>query len=174
MRPDRFWVCAPTYAVNGARCRGSRNSIHEVHLGVRRGREHRGQEYSSCTALIARARMSTVAGSPGVVSIKPVEAERVDILLRTIGSMTYHGTICRLRWTSTRANTSSSYDVRCGRAHPTVRQRTDRSIAQEHAKSVDLRRRMMGIDAVKDGWQRFLDRLKRLWGKPRDGETLKA
>jgi hypothetical protein len=33
---------------------------------------------------------------------------------------------------------------------------------------------MMGNDAVKDGWQRFLDRLKRLWGKPRDGETLKA
>jgi hypothetical protein len=33
---------------------------------------------------------------------------------------------------------------------------------------------MMGNNAVKDGWQRFLDRLKRLWGKPRDGETLKA
>jgi hypothetical protein len=26
----------------------------------------------------------------------------------------------------------------------------------------------MGSNAVKDGWQRFLDRLRRLWGKPRD------
>ena len=25
----------------------------------------------------------------------------------------------------------------------------------------------MGSNAVKDGWQRFLDRLRRLWGKPR-------
>jgi hypothetical protein len=32
----------------------------------------------------------------------------------------------------------------------------------------------MRNDAVKDGWQRFLERLKRLWGKSRDGETLKA
>jgi hypothetical protein len=32
----------------------------------------------------------------------------------------------------------------------------------------------MGNNAVKDGWQRFLERLRRLWGKPRDGETLKA
>jgi hypothetical protein len=27
----------------------------------------------------------------------------------------------------------------------------------------------MGDDAMKDGWQRFLDRLRRLWGK-RDGK----
>jgi len=27
----------------------------------------------------------------------------------------------------------------------------------------------MGSNAVKDGWQRFLDRLRRLWGKPRVG-----
>lgn len=26
----------------------------------------------------------------------------------------------------------------------------------------------MGSNAVRDGWQRFLDRLKRLWGKPRN------
>ena len=26
----------------------------------------------------------------------------------------------------------------------------------------------MGGNAVKDGWQRFLDRLRRLWGKARD------
>jgi hypothetical protein len=26
----------------------------------------------------------------------------------------------------------------------------------------------MGSNAVKDGWQRFLDRLRQLWGKPRD------
>ena len=26
----------------------------------------------------------------------------------------------------------------------------------------------MGSNAVKDGWQRFLDRLRRLWGKPGD------
>jgi len=25
--------------------------------------------------------------------------------------------------------------------------------------------------AVKDGWQRFLDRLRRLWGKPRESAT---
>ena len=91
-----------------------------------------------------------------------------------MGSMTCRGTICRSAWMSTRANTFPSHDVQCGRAHPTVRQRTDRSIAHEHAENVDLRRRMMGNDAIKDGWRRFLDRLKRLWGKPRDGETLKA
>ena len=28
----------------------------------------------------------------------------------------------------------------------------------------------MRINAVKDGWQRFLDRLRRLWGKPRQEE----
>jgi hypothetical protein len=28
--------------------------------------------------------------------------------------------------------------------------------------------------AVKDGWQRFLDRLRRLWGKPRAGELSKT
>jgi hypothetical protein len=26
----------------------------------------------------------------------------------------------------------------------------------------------MDSNAVKDGWQRFLDRLRRLWAKPRD------
>jgi hypothetical protein len=26
----------------------------------------------------------------------------------------------------------------------------------------------MGNDAMKDGWQRFLDRLRRLWGKRTD------
>jgi hypothetical protein len=26
----------------------------------------------------------------------------------------------------------------------------------------------MAGNAVKDGWQRFLDRLRQLWGKPRD------
>lgn len=26
----------------------------------------------------------------------------------------------------------------------------------------------MRSDAVKDGWQRFLDRLRRLWGKARE------
>jgi hypothetical protein len=44
----------------------------------------------------------------------------------------------------------------------------------EEGVGFDLRRTMMGNGAVKDGWQRFLDRLKRLWGKPRDGETLKT
>jgi hypothetical protein len=28
--------------------------------------------------------------------------------------------------------------------------------------------------AVKDGWQRFLDRLRRLWGKPRAGKLSTA
>jgi hypothetical protein len=32
----------------------------------------------------------------------------------------------------------------------------------------------MRNSAVKDGWQRFLDRLRRLWGKPRAGELGKA
>lgn len=27
----------------------------------------------------------------------------------------------------------------------------------------------MPSNAVKDGWQRFLDRLRRLWGQPGDG-----
>jgi hypothetical protein len=29
---------------------------------------------------------------------------------------------------------------------------------------------MMPNNAVEDGWQRFLDRLRRLWGKLRDGK----
>jgi hypothetical protein len=29
-------------------------------------------------------------------------------------------------------------------------------------------------NAVKDGWQRFLDRLRRMWGKPRGGELPKT
>jgi hypothetical protein len=70
--------------------------------------------------------------------------------------------------------TSRSHDVRHGRSRPTVRQRTDRSMVCVQGVSVDLRRRTMGNNAVKDGWQRFLERLRRLWGKPRDGETLKA
>ena len=32
----------------------------------------------------------------------------------------------------------------------------------------------MMSNAFKDGWQRFLDRLKRLWGRPRDGEFARA
>ncbi len=32
----------------------------------------------------------------------------------------------------------------------------------------------MRSNAVTDGWQRFLDRLKRLWGKARDGGLAKA
>jgi hypothetical protein len=106
MRPDRLWVCAPTYAVKGAGCRGSDEIFHAVRLG----------------------------------------AKHFSLARHTL----------------------------CGTAHPTVRQRTDRSIAHEQGEGVYLRRRMMGNDAVKDGWQRFLDRLKRLWGKPRDGETRKA
>jgi hypothetical protein len=56
----------------------------------------------------------------------------------------------------------------------TVRQRTDQGMVCEEGVGFDWRRTMMGNGAVKDGWQRFLDRLKRLWGKPRDGETLKT
>jgi hypothetical protein len=29
----------------------------------------------------------------------------------------------------------------------------------------------MSNNAVKDGWQRFLDRLRRMWGKPRGAGT---
>ena len=32
----------------------------------------------------------------------------------------------------------------------------------------------MRSSPVKDGWQRFLDRLRRLWGKPRAGEHSKT
>lgn len=32
----------------------------------------------------------------------------------------------------------------------------------------------MSSNAIKDGWQRFLERLKQLWGRPRDGELAKA
>jgi hypothetical protein len=28
----------------------------------------------------------------------------------------------------------------------------------------------MSSNAFKDGWKRFLERLKQLWGRPRDGE----
>jgi hypothetical protein len=33
---------------------------------------------------------------------------------------------------------------------------------------MEVRRRIMGDDTTKDGWQRFLDRLRRLWGKRAD------
>ena len=32
----------------------------------------------------------------------------------------------------------------------------------------------MGNSRIEDGWQRFLDRLKRLWGKLRDGDIPKT
>jgi hypothetical protein len=32
----------------------------------------------------------------------------------------------------------------------------------------------MRNDAIRDGWQRFLERLRRMWGKPRGGELPKA
>lgn len=32
----------------------------------------------------------------------------------------------------------------------------------------------MPNNAIKDGWQRFLDRLRRMWGKPRGGEFPKT
>jgi hypothetical protein len=32
----------------------------------------------------------------------------------------------------------------------------------------------MGNNAIKDGWQRFLDRLRRMWGKPRGGDLPKT
>jgi hypothetical protein len=33
---------------------------------------------------------------------------------------------------------------------------------------------MSSSNAIKDGWKRFLDRLKQLWGRPRGGEFAKA
>ena len=49
----------------------------------------------------------------------------------------------------------------------TVRQRTDRSKGVGAGYDLDPWRRIMRNNAVKDGWQRFLDRLRRLWGKRR-------
>lgn len=38
---------------------------------------------------------------------------------------------------------------------------------REQTANLESRGRIMRSNSVKDGWQRFLDRLRRLWGKPR-------
>jgi hypothetical protein len=153
--------------------RGFEELAHAAPIGIGRAKERSRQEYSSCTMLIARAGMRRVTGLRAPV--ESVIGEGVDVLSRPNGlddiPRHYLQTPLGCRRVQTLLPRTTYAVVR---AHSTVRQRTDRSIAHEHAENVDLRRRMMGNDAVKDGWRRFLDRLKRLWGKPRDGETLKA
>jgi hypothetical protein len=62
---------------------------------------------------------------------------------------------------------SPAHAAPVGSTRLTVRHRTDRAPGQEQTANLQ-RRRIMLSNAVKDGWQRFLDRLKRLWGKARE------